>query len=925
MSAMQGTTVIDGNPIINGAFTEPARYRHFAGVTPELREGRRTAGYLAPSPDGQLKITDEVIPLKLVNDLRDRVRQFRVDGYPGTTNLTRDLLRHWFDDERITSATRPFFCQQEAVETVIYLTEAPDHLKVGLDIPNAGEAYARWCVKMATGTGKTMVMALLIAWSGLNRVDSRQDGRFADQILVVAPNLTVRDRLRGPDGLDPSHPESLYVTFDLTPPQYATLLGQVRVQVLNWHALAPKDDPKRSVLKRGRESDAAFCRRVLTDLSPTGRVLVLNDEAHHAYRFPPELLNTGAVSAEEAEDAREATVWIDGLERVHRHRGVLRGIDVSATPTYPGSFKDRAWRPFEWIVSDFALVDAIEAGLVKIPRTPTADDAGHAVPKYRNLWEHIKATLPKRKSQAEADSHPLTDYLAEADGPLKQLAAAWEDTHDAWTAAGRPVPPAMVVIAHDTNVARLLEKHIADLGEASPQLVNEGGAPKVTVRIDTDALAQAEAGQGGGAAEATRQVVATVGRLGKPGEQVRCLISVAMLSEGWDARNVTQILGLRAFQSQLLCEQVVGRGLRRSSMHDLTQPEFVDVYGVPFQLLPMAKAGGTGPTAPPQYTNVHTVRDRAALRLEFPRLLQIVPDIQDTLDVDLDAIEPIRVTPRFDPTETYVEFDLGTPHAGMGGVTQDRERAYQNFRIQRLLFRVAAGLIEPYRKPWLFPQALRIAQQVVRPVQAGGKIDYAAGVDHREVCNLRYLTVIRERLSAALRPGDGPERFLPALDEYQPLGSTEGVNFNSPTDRCVATVKSHLSHAVCDSGLERKIAAVLDDDPSVLSWVKNHRLYLEIPYLYFGNTHRYRPDFVVRLTGDLTVLLEGKGDPDEKDDAKATAARRWVEAVNTWNGLGCWEHVICYDATELEGQLRKVREHHGVDGAAPTPGAGPTG
>ncbi|MFF3667223.1 DEAD/DEAH box helicase [Microtetraspora malaysiensis] len=893
--------MIEGNPIINNAFTEPTRHWHFSGVTPEVRDGRRTAGYLAPSPDGQLKITDEVIPLTQVNDLRDRVRQWRADSYMGATTVTRDLFRHWFDDERIASTSRPFFCQQEAVETIAFLVEAPDHLKVGVDVPPSGEPYARWAVKMATGTGKTMVMALTIAWSGLNKVINRQDARFSDQVLVVAPNLTVRDRLTGAGGLNPKHPESLYVEYDLIPPQHSGLLGQVRVQVMNWHGLAPKEDPKRSVVKRGRESDAAFCRRVLTDLSSTGRILVLNDEAHHAYRFPPDALASGA----DIDEMREATVWIEGLERVHRYRDVLRAIDVSATPMYPGMFKDRAWTPFEWIISDFALVDAIEAGLVKIPRTPTADDAGEAIPRYRNLWQHIRKTLPKR-SQAEAESHPLMDYLAEADGPLKQLASAWEATFAEWDKAGRQVPPAMVIIAHDTTVARLLEKHIAGLGEASPMLVNPKDGSKVTIRIDSDALQKAEAGEGSGIAEATRQIVATVGKPGKPGEQVRCLISVAMLSEGWDARNVTQILGLRAFSSQLLCEQVVGRGLRRSSMSDLTQPEFVDIYGVPFQLLPMAKATGGKPSPPPDYTNVHSVRDRGELRIDFPRLVQVVPDIQDTLDVDLDAIEPIRIRPRFDPTETYVEFDLGSPHGGMGGVTQDRTRAYENFRIQRLLFRVAAGLIQPYKKPWLFPQALRIAQHVIRPVANGGKIEYAEGVDPREVCNLRYLTLIRERLSAALRPGEGPERFLPALDEYQPIGSTSALNFNSPTDKCVPTVKSHLSHAVVDSGLERKICAVLDAQDQVQAWVKNHKLFLEIPYLYFGTTYRYRPDFVVRMQNGLMVLLEGKGEPEEKDDAKATAARRWVEAVNAWGGLGTWVYHICYDATMLEAELRRL-------------------
>lgn len=892
MTGQNNGTVIDGNPIINYPFQEPTQHWDFGGLLPKVVQGRRLSGYLAPSPDGQLRITDAVIPLTLVNTLREKTRAWREENYPGATVTTKRLFEHWFNDDRITDNTRPFFCQQEAIETIAFLTEARSDLLQGIEIPVAGEEYSRWAVKMATGTGKTMVMALLVAWSGLNRVVNRSDSRFTDQVLVIAPNLTVKDRLSGDGGLDPKHPESVFTQFDLIPPHLGSALGQIQVQVSNWHMLAPKEEPARSVVKKGAESDKAFARRVLTNLTGSGKVLVLNDEAHHAYRFPD-----GIASAKSDQDElREATIWIDGLAKINRSRGIIRAVDVSATPMYPGAFKEKAWTPFEWIVSDFALVDAIESGLVKIPRTPTRDDTGEAIPKYRNLWEHIKKSLPKR-SESEDDSHPLTDYLSEADGPLKQLASAWEQTYEAWKLEGRKTPPVMVVIAHDTTVARLLEKHIAELGEASPLLMNETGKPKVTIRIDSDALAVDEGTSRGGSDE-TRAIVSTVGKIGKPGEQVRALVSVAMLSEGWDAKTVTQILGLRAFSSQLLCEQVVGRGLRRSNMNDLSQPEYVDVYGVPFQLLPMAKATGT-PSTPPDYTNVHTVQNRKELKIEFPRLVQVVPDIQDSLDVDLDAIEPIAVSRVNDPTETFVAFDLGGLSDGMGGEVQDREVAYQYFRRQKLLFRVAAHLVKPYDRPWLFPQALQIADKVIRPVQEGGKVAYEPGVDHREICTRRYMTVIQERIGAALRPGEGVERFLPALDEYQPIASTEFRNFNSPTDKCVPTLKSHLSHAMCDSGLERKLCAVLDNNDHVVSWVKNHKLYLEIPYQYFGNTYRYRPDFVVKLTNGKTLLVEGKGVATEQDDAKTTAARRWVQAVNNWNQLGAWEYEIVFDANDL--------------------------
>jgi type III restriction enzyme len=888
--------VTERNPIINDPYEEPTQHWEFGGGEPRIVEGRRLSGYLpAIKKGGQLQITDQVIFMERVNQLRDRVRTWREDAYPGATAVTRELFERWFDPDQ---ELRPFFAQREAIETLAFLTEASADRRQGIDIPRV-EPYDRWGVKLATGGGKTLVMAMTVVWSGLNKVANRQDARFTDVFLVVCPNLTVKERLSGPDGLLPAHPASAYRAFDLVPPGFSGSFGQLKVMVTNWHALAEQQDPKRSVQRLGHEGDVAYCRRVLRDLGDKRRIMVLNDEAHHAWRPPAEL----TVTADERKEAEQATVWIMGLERIAKEREILRAIDFSATPMYPGAVREKAWQPFEWIVSDFALVDAIESGLVKIPRIPTDDNAGRAVPKYRNLWEHVKARLPKRGEDPDAEHHPLTDYLSEIDGPLKQLAGEWHETFETWTNVLRPIPPVMTVVCNDTKMAELLETHIAKFGEAGPWLQNRDGET-YTVRIDSNLLEKAEIREesesAADAAERMRRIVATVGREGEPGEQVRCLISVSMLSEGWDARNVTQILGLRAFQSQLLCEQVVGRGLRRSDYSDLSRPEFVDVYGIPFQLLPFAKAGAGTPIAPPETTVVRALPERSELRVEFPRVVQIISNVGDTLEIDLDSIEPLRVSAEFDPTSTYVEFETGAVGAGLGGEIQDRSHAYERFRPQQLVFRLAALVVAPYERPWLFPQAVQLVNNVIER-----KVVYDDGVDKRELCNLRYLNLLRERIELAIRSGEEGGGLVPVLDQYEPIGSTDGVAF-STAKPCEPTKKSHLSHVVCDSELERGIARELETHTEVEAYAKNDRLFLEIPYRYLGKTHRYRPDFIVRLASGNMLLIEGKGKPDEKDDAKTTAARRWVEAVNSWGKLGHWNHRICAKRTEVGAVIEAV-------------------
>ena len=503
----------------------------------------------------------------------------------------------------------------------------------------------------------------------------------------------------------------------------------------------------------------------------------------------------------------------------------------------------------------------------------------------------------------------MTDYLTQVDGPLKQLAGEWQDTFERWAAAGREVPPAMIVICNDTKMAEMLEIHVARKGEAGPGLVNSPGETR-TIRIDSKLLADAErrddAETATDAEDRLRRVVATVGKVGEPGEGVRCLISVAMLSEGWDARNVTQILGLRAFASQLLCEQVVGRGLRRSSYDDLATPEYVDVYGVPFQMLPFANGDpGGAVSTPPRLTSIVAKRDRAEYAIRFPRVVSIVHDTHATLIVDWDSITPVAVKAELDPTRSTVA-GLG----GMGSDEQDHTVIWESYRRQKLCFEIGARVIRGQKEvEALFPQAVRAAEEFVTIRR---KVVYGAGAVEGELDNELYKTQIADRLRDALRPGVDDGALLPVLDEYQPEGTTADVAFQSGKPDPEPTVRSHVNYVVCDSELERHIARALEADERVLAYVKNDHLFCEIPYRFNGKACRYIPDFIVRLGPERFVLLEGKGRQTSKDDAKETATRRWIAAVNDDGRRGTWSYAVVRAKAEVREVIDAAMSVTGV-------------
>ncbi len=612
--------------IITSPFEPPTHHwRRTSDRSLELQAGRRPAGYEVFDTRNN---TVRGVTLDLVNRIRERVDAWRVADYPGVTAVTRQLLEHWRDPQ--ASRLHAFyFCQLEAIETLIWHVEATPEFRQGIAVPGDGGPWERLCSKMATGAGKTAVMAMIVTWQVLNALTYPKRNRdFSRAIFVVAPGLTVRERLQV---LLPGHPQNYYDAFALCPNEaLRQKLNRVELRIENWHTLMPLKTAERTVVKKGAESDEAYARRVLGPLAACRDLVVLNDEAHHAYRTPAE----SKVSRKEAEllgiDLDEATRWIEGLDRIHRTRRLVRCFDLSATPFAPSGKTSTEAALFGWVVSDFGLNDAIEAGLVKTPRVVIRDNALPDAQTYRSKLYHLyrEPEVADDLNRRGAEPHePLPQIVQQA---YTLLGADWRAARQAWADAGHTSPPVMLSVCNRTETAARVE-HYFRRGDAFwPEL----HAPERTLRVDSRVLEKAELGETAGAdkdyeaqlhvivdaaaipesrkaplralrkEELLRAIVDHVGKRGTAGQDLQNVISVAMLSEGWDAKNVTHIMGLRAFTSQLLCEQVIGRGLRRVSYDTepvvcpdgvtraLFRPEFVNVFGVPLSIFQETEGGG---------------------------------------------------------------------------------------------------------------------------------------------------------------------------------------------------------------------------------------------------------------------------------------------------------------------------------------------
>ena len=1019
-------------PILNVPYEEPSAYWVFAPGEPAAKcMGRRPAGYFyrdprAPVGGGEHDARGVWQDLPLVNMVRERVKAWRAQRWPGVTRTTLELLEHWRREGR---KQRLFFAQLEAAETVIFLNEARQDFRQGIAIPSdepsaervaeGFRTFRRVACKMATGTGKTTVMGMLAAWSILNKVHDRSDARFSDVVLVVCPNVTIRQRLQelSPEGGG----ASLYRTRDLVPEHMMQDLMRGRVLVTNWHVFEPQTmqaggvsarvlkagvpvrtretikigdktttargsryltlaDFERQVAsglidvldnrldKSGHlerveiestryvESDTALLNRVLgREVGGKQNILVFNDEAHHAYRVVHERPEEWEEMDEDERerwlmDKDEATVWIDGLDTIHRHRGINFCVDLSATPYFLAGAGQQTNRVFPWAVSDFGLTDAIESGLVMIPQLVARDPTGAEVPSYFNIWKWLLKKLTPAERGGKKSSAKPEAVLKYAHHPIAMLAGLWRDHLYEWAKdADDPRPPVFIVVCKNTKIAQAMfawlgedEKPIGIPSAGIEEFRNRDGVA-YTIRVDSKVVEESNVESAKG--DEITWMRATLGTVGKtdwprdgqgralypegfevlakkldrplhpPGRDVRCIVSVGMLTEGWDCTTVTHIVGLRPFMSQLLCEQVVGRGLRRKSYQvredgKLTE-EVAKVFGVPFEIVPFKESKGQSVEKPKQH-HVHAIPEKAEFAISFPRVEGYWQAIRNRVTVDWASVPPLFLDPTKIPPEVQMaaRFNAGRPSlVGPGRlVNVDLNPYRKGKRLQELTFELARDLTKAYSEQKgceapphvLFPQLVRIAEHYLKD-----RVKPHAPASVLDVFLAPYYGWVVERLAEAIRP-DTSAGEVPEVPRYDSRGAGSTSEVSLWTSRDVReVVRSHLNYVVADTKKwEQSAAYTIDTHRAVAAFVKNSGLGFAIPYVHNGQSHDYVPDFIVRLAGapDSFLILETKGF-DDLAAVKEAAALRWLAAVNADAKFGNWQYVLARSLAEVREAL----------------------
>ncbi|MEI7910303.1 MAG: DEAD/DEAH box helicase family protein [Verrucomicrobiota bacterium] len=997
------------HPILNSPYECPPRHWELAAdgqPTQQIIETRRRAEFITPIPKPKKRkgaaAQDEMVfdegkglstkeqrydPNPIINEIRGFVGIWR-NLAPNLWNVTPEtqrLLQHWRHHK--FSGVRPFFCQVEAAETAIWLTEVAPHSKSGkriLDLldgfnQEANPELMRLALKLATGAGKTTVMAMLIAWQTVNAVRRPGSKQFTRGFLIVAPGLTIKDRLRV---LQPNDPDSYYKDRELVPNDMLDEVNKAKIVITNYHAFKLRE--RLDISKGGRqllkgrtgediqtlETEGQMIQRVMPDLMGMKRVLVINDEAHHCYREKAgdSVEDEDDLKGEEKQEAKKnkeaARLWISGLEAVNRKLGVARVIDLSATPFFLSGSGYVEGTLFPWTMSDFSLMDAIECGIVKLPRVPVAENIpGNEMPMFRNLWEALKkqkASLPKagRTKAGDLDPLKLPVLLQTA---IESLYGHYVKTFDLWEKAGISVPPCFIIVCQNTAISKLVYDFIsgfmqknADGSETSVggrlalfrNFDEHGNAlPRPnTLLIDSEQLESGDAlddnfrgmaadeierfrremhersGNVRSVADITdqellREVMNTVGKPGQLGASIRCVVSVSMLTEGWDANTVTHVLGIRAFGTQLLCEQVIGRALRRQSYelneNGLFNVEYADVFGIPFDFT--AKPVIAPPQPPRETIQVKSVSpERNDLEIRFPRVEGYRVELPDErLEARFDADSTLELSPELVGPSV-------TQNSGIIGETADMNLEHLgDMRPSTLLFYLTKHLVmtkwrDPGEEPkmHLFGQLKRIAKQWLDTCLVCKGNTYPALLMYPQLADMAC-NKITHGITAAFA-GTRPIKAL--LDPYNPTGSTKHVRFNtSKTDRWDTKgppPKNHLNWVILDSDWEAEFCRVAEAHPQVRSYVKNHNLGLEVPYRYGSEMRRYLPDFIVLVDDGhgpddlLHLVVEVKG--YRREDAKEKAATMksyWIPGVNHLGTHGRWAFAEFCDVYQIESDF----------------------
>jgi type III restriction enzyme len=997
-------------PILNSPYAFPARHWELdidGQPTNRIIETRRRSDLITPVPkpkkrrqaigqttmafdagDGLSSAEQEYNPTPIINEVRTYVETWRNLRNPDQWQVTPEtarLLKHWRSHD--FQGLKPFFCQIEAVETAIWLTEvAPksgargakfwDHIKGANEQSNP--ELMRLALKLATGAGKTAVMAMLIAWQTVNAVRHPGSKQFSRGFLIVAPGITIKDRLRV---LLPNDTESYYRHREIVPSDMLRDIDHAKIIITNYHAFKLRErldvaKGTRSALEGWRgeklqtlETEGQMLQRVMPELMGMRNIAVLNDEAHHCYR---ERVKDAVgeteddLKGEEKDEAKEnneaARMWISGLEIVKRNLGISLVYDLSATPFFLRGSGYAEGTLFPWTMSDFSLMDAIECGIVKLPRVPVADNVpGGDTPMFRNLWDHIGKKMPKKGRGSSGKSLDPLSLPTELLTALEALYGHYEKVFESWEQAGIGVPPVFIVVCNNTSTSELIYRYISgfdrqnDDGTTTPEMGrlplfrnsddygNRQARPN-TILIDSAQLESGEAldkdfremasdeidrfrreivartgdARAGDAIDDTtllREVMNTVGKKGKLGEQIRCVVSVSMLTEGWDANTVTHILGVRAFGTQLLCEQVVGRGLRRQS-YDLNDEglfnvEYADVLGIPFDFA--AKPVVAPPATPRETVRVQAVKpDRDALEIIYPRVEGYRVELpEERLEARFSPDSILELTPDLvGATNTKNQGIIGE------GVNLTLEHL-RDMRPSTVLYHLTQHLLyNKYRDPgeqpklYLFGQLKRIAREWLD----GGYLRCTGGTFPAQIAYKVIADMAAERIKAAITETLAKERPVKAiLDAYNPTGSTAFVNFTTSKALRWQTDprKCHVNWVVCDSDWEAEFCRVAEAHPKVRAYVKNQNLGLEVPYLMGSTPRKYLPDFIVQIDDGkddpLNLIVEIKGYRREDAKEKANTMRAyWVPGVNNLGKFGRWAFAEFTAVYEIEPEFNKL-------------------